>query len=218
MEKKLALFIDGTWLYKNIETFNKINGIKNYKINFYKVINLLIEHLNQKSDFYVSYSKGFYFGSIAVNKPGCNSKHQKSFHTHLTKAHDFETEIYEIDFKNSLEFKPKEKFVDVALASSMLYHAAIADSYDIAALLSGDGDFYPAIKFIKLLGKQSLLISIEKIGNISPTNAKLIGSDNPFDYPPLFLDYHFSKILRNMTTLKNDLGYALANTNINSKR
>jgi len=46
-----------------------------------------------------------------------------------------------------------EKGVDTQLAVDMI-RLAVADTYDIAVLISGDGDFAPAVEFVKQLGKQ----------------------------------------------------------------
>lgn len=45
-----------------------------------------------------------------------------------------------------------EKGVDVQLAVDML-HYAVTNTYDVAILVSGDGDFAPAVEAVKQLGK-----------------------------------------------------------------
>lgn len=45
-----------------------------------------------------------------------------------------------------------EKGVDVQLAVDML-HYAVTNTYDVAILVSGDGDFAPAVDAVKQLGK-----------------------------------------------------------------
>lgn len=50
------------------------------------------------------------------------------------------------------EFTYVEKGVDTQLAVDMV-KLAVANTYDVAVLVSGDGDFAPAVEFIKQLGK-----------------------------------------------------------------
>ncbi len=45
-----------------------------------------------------------------------------------------------------------EKGVDVQLAVDMV-KLAVANTYDVAIVISGDGDFAPAVEFVKLQGK-----------------------------------------------------------------
>lgn len=46
-----------------------------------------------------------------------------------------------------------EKGIDVSLATDLLWYA-FQDIYDTAILISGDGDFIPAIERVRLLGKR----------------------------------------------------------------
>ena len=50
------------------------------------------------------------------------------------------------------EYTYEEKGVDVQLAVDMV-EQAVANTYDVAILISGDGDFAPAVELVKKLGK-----------------------------------------------------------------
>ncbi len=54
-----------------------------------------------------------------------------------------------------------EKGVDVQLAVDMLQFA-VSNTYDVAILVSGDGDFAPAVEAVKKLGKHVELGRVEK--------------------------------------------------------
>ena len=54
-----------------------------------------------------------------------------------------------------------EKGVDVQLAVDMV-QLAVSNTYDVAILVSGDGDFAPAVEAVKKLGKHVELGRVEK--------------------------------------------------------
>jgi len=55
------------------------------------------------------------------------------------------------------ESRGKEKCVDVALATKMLYFAAVPAAYDVAILVSGDSDYAPVLRAVRSLGKRAML-------------------------------------------------------------
>lgn len=55
-----------------------------------------------------------------------------------------------------------EKGVDVQLAVDMVA-LAVADTYDVAVLISGDGDFAPAVELVKRLGKHVELARVQEL-------------------------------------------------------
>lgn len=63
-----------------------------------------------------------------------------------------------------------EKGVDVMLATDLVVRA-YQDHYDTAILVSGDGDFYPAIQAVKDRGKQVEVAAFES--NISPEASRV---------------------------------------------
>lgn len=56
----------------------------------------------------------------------------------------------------------KEKCVDIALASEMLYYATLPNAYDIAVLVSGDFDFMPALLKVRQQGKRVAVCATRK--------------------------------------------------------
>ncbi|MFH1737745.1 MAG: cold shock domain-containing protein, partial [bacterium] len=57
-------------------------------------------------------------------------------------------------------FEPKEKCVDIALATSVLFYAAMPYAYDIAIAVVGDRDFIPVFQAVRRLGKRVAIASI----------------------------------------------------------
>lgn len=80
-----------------------------------------------------------------------------------------------------------EKGVDVALASRMVLGAA-TNSYDIAVLVSGDGDFLPAIKIVKELGKKILLVVARGCISLASTSKTLAQEAESFGFKVLCLN------------------------------
>jgi uncharacterized LabA/DUF88 family protein len=60
----------------------------------------------------------------------------------------------------------RSKRVDISLATDMLQHAH-RDNYDIAILVSGDGDFVPLVEAVKAEGKRVALWALSS--GLSPT-------------------------------------------------
>src|SRR5262249_62194000 len=57
-------------------------------------------------------------------------------------------------------FETKEKCVDIALATSMLFNAAMTNAYDVAIAVLGDQDFKPVLQNVRRLGKRVAIASI----------------------------------------------------------
>ena len=71
-----------------------------------------------------------------------------------------------------------EKGVDVMIASDLIMHA-YEDHYDVAILVSGDADFYPAMQAVKDIGKQVEVAAFES--NLSAEAAKFADVVTRFD-------------------------------------
>lgn len=64
--------------------------------------------------------------------------------------------IVEASFLDLADIKKKEKGIDVWIAIDMVKKSIIDKECDICILISGDGDFVPAVKLIKQAGKEVL--------------------------------------------------------------
>lgn len=194
MALKLMIFIDGSWLFLNrnqiANSFNK----PNFKIDYRKLPQVIERQLSSHLNSEVHTVRTHFFGSIPINKPDFDPTLQNRFYDYLQKECRYSMEIYEIDFKNSKDFPIEEKCVDVALASCMMFYAAIPHAYDVAALVGGDADYLPLIKRIRALGKQTLLAAFKSIGESYPTSRKLMEDYSLFDFPVIYLEDYLRDI------------------------
>lgn len=172
---KIMVFIDGSWLYNNLHALSKIYG-ENYKLDYGKLPavlgGIIADRLGRKD---VDIVRTYLFGSIPKNydlQDDYHVKNQKEFYDLLKEEYHYEVEIYPIEYlKRRLrkydrdpndKFTPKEKCVDIALATSMLYFAAIPYAYDIAVAVIGDRDFIPMLQHVRRLGKRVAIASIRE--------------------------------------------------------
>lgn len=194
MTLKVMVFIDGSWVFHNKGLICSEFKNPDFKIDYAKIPQLIREDLANQTKLPIDIVRVGYFGSIPVNKPGFDSTSQSAFFDYLNNECHFDTEIYEIDFKNNSSFSPQEKCVDIGLSSSMLFHAALQGTYDIAALVAGDYDYMPMLRKVRQLGKRTLLVGLRKLGNVYPTSLKLIDNYSLFDFPPIFLEDYLEEI------------------------
>jgi uncharacterized LabA/DUF88 family protein len=183
---RAMIFIDGTWLYKNRKRLEGEYGEK-FKIDYSKIRPLIKNLLQQCLEgAEVDIVRVYLFGSYPVNVAPEDqelAKRQYEFYMDRKRKDQFEVELFEIDFRgmpirkrpaetvepeNPEEEKkeertyekPKEKCVDIALATSMLFYAAIPYAYDIAVPIIGDIDYMPVLQHVRRLGKRIFLVSI----------------------------------------------------------
>lgn len=175
-------FIDGSWLYHNQEALVKAHGGP-FKIDFGKINFVALRRLREH---FVStlgteapaldLIRTYYYASIPENvhpDDALKLEDQKKFYTMLREVLGFELFLHRIDFRGhhlamqdrlekegEMYFLPKERTVDVAMATSILYLAAI-DAYDIAIAVLGDADYQPALERVRDLGKRIFLFTIE---------------------------------------------------------
>jgi len=177
---KIMLFIDGTWLYANNARLAESYGRPNYQLDYGKLPRVLAEAVGYQlgtSD--VDVVRTYLFGSYAEN---CDPKDDEAvarrldFFSMLKEEFHYEVELFPIDFKGRRlrkadrqpgdPFEPREKCVDISLATSMLYLAAIPFVYDVAIAVIGDQDFKPVLQHVRRLGKRVAIASIK--GSCAP--------------------------------------------------
>lgn len=172
---KAMVFIDGTWLYSNTLKLSELHGDPNYHIDFGKLPNILgSEVALQFGELDVDVVRTYLFASNATDYDLRDQDlvdRRRDFFDMLKEEHHYELEIYPISFKGRRlrkadrdpkdTFEPKEKCVDIALASTMLYMAAIPTAYDVAIAVIGDRDFMPVLQTVRRLGKRVAIASIK---------------------------------------------------------
>jgi hypothetical protein len=112
-----------------------------------------------------------YFASIATNYDPLDDdavQRRSEFFDGLRRQHRYEVYRYDIDYRggrvrrsqrpDDQVFEPREKAVDVGLATSLLEMTALS-AFDIAIVVAGDRDFVPALQAVRRLGKRVAIVS-----------------------------------------------------------
>ncbi len=192
MSVKIMIFVDGAWLYHGRQVlFESLHEQEGFEIDYKRIPNIIASDIAQALETDVDVVRTCYFGTIPANRPGYNPTKQRSFYDFLAMQCAYDTEILEIDCRRETQAHPEDnKSVQVALASSMMYYAAIPAAFDIAVLVAGDADYIPLLRRVRTLGKRTQLVAINNIGGHFITNASLLASPGVHDFPPIFLDEH----------------------------
>lgn len=171
---KFMLFIDGTWLYSNTSRLVEASGEPGFVLDFGKLPPVLAEEAGRllgHDEWTVV--RTHLFGSYAQNVDPRDMEpveRRLNFFAMLRQQHHYEIEAFPIDFRGKRlrrtdrdpndTFEPKEKCVDIALATSMLFNAAMSNAYDVAIAVLGDQDFKPVLQSVRRLGKRVAIASI----------------------------------------------------------
>ena len=171
---KFMLFIDGTWLYSNTSRLVEASGEPGFVLDFGKLPRVLAEEVGRRlghDDWTVV--RTHMFGSYAANVDPRDLEpveRRLNFFTMLRQQHHYEIEAFPIEFRGKRLrrtdrdpgdlFEAKEKCVDIALATSMLFNASMANAYDVAIVVIGDQDFKPVLQSVRRLGKRVAIASI----------------------------------------------------------
>lgn len=184
------VFIDGTWLYSNLRSLGE-----DFQIDYGKLPQAVGKQIAQKlGDRSVDIVRIFLFGSNATNYLNTDEemvKRRRVFYDVLREEYNYEVEVYLVDYRGRRlkrkdrhpddDFSPQEKCVDIALASSMLYFAALPLAYDIAILIGGDRDYLPVLQKVRLLGKRVAIASIHGACSFELMEGKNLKGVRDFD-------------------------------------
>jgi cold shock CspA family protein len=197
---KIMVFIDGTWLYYNTSKLSEAYGQQDFRIDFGKLPQVLAESLkHQLPGADVDIVRTYLFGSFASNfdlRDDDAVQRRRDFFDMLKEEYHYEVEVYPINFMGRRlrrvdrdpadTFEPQEKCVDIALASSMLYLAAVPGAYDVAIAVIGDQDFIPVLQYVRRLGKRVAIASIK--GSCSPELADPRDESRVKDFDVIWFD------------------------------
>jgi uncharacterized LabA/DUF88 family protein/cold shock CspA family protein len=202
---KAMLFIDGTWLYFNTSRLGRAYGQEEYHLDFGKLPEILAEVIADQGGVEIDVVRTYLFGSNAANYDSRDNdmvQRRQDFFSMLKEEYHYEIEIYPVNFAGKRvrrqdrdagdSFEPKEKCVDIALATSMLYFAAIPHAYDIAITVLGDQDFKPVLQCVRRLGKRVAIASIRK--SCSPELSDSRDEARVKDYNFIWLDDLLEKL------------------------
>jgi cold shock CspA family protein len=197
---KMMLFIDGTWLYSNTAKLAESYGQRDFQVDFGKLPQVLARAVGEQlGSTEVDVVRTYLFGSYASNydlRDDVAVERRLDFFSMLKEEYHYELETYPINFRGRRlrradrdpkdTFEPKEKCVDISLATSMLYFAAIPYAYDIAIAVIGDQDFKPVLQHVRRLGKRVAIASIK--GSCAPEFADPTDEARVKDFDIIWLD------------------------------
>jgi uncharacterized LabA/DUF88 family protein len=135
LEDRIAIFIDGSNLYHGLK-----NKFGRYDLNFTEFANKLGASRRLFRIYYYNILQD------SMQYPD-GAREQGEFLEALRK-----TPYLEIRLGGTKKAQNIEKGIDIMLATDLLYYAW-NDCYDVAILVSGDGDFVYAIQAVKNMGK-----------------------------------------------------------------
>ncbi len=173
---KIMLFIDGTWLYFSKARLGDPNAPDDFHLDYGKLPDVLRQQVSDQlgSSTEVEVVRTHLFGSYAWNydlRDDEAAQRQRDFFSMLKEKYHYEVEVFPIDFRGRRlrradrkpedPFEPKEKCVDIALATCIMYYAAIPNVYDIAVTVVGDQDYVPVLQSVRRLGKRVCIASIQ---------------------------------------------------------
>ena len=173
---KLMVFIDGTWLYSNLRHLAKESNVPGFHIDYGALPRAISRELSERNGLgEMELVRTFLFGSYPINYDLVDedrARKRKDFFNMLREDYHYEVEAFPIDYADRRilhddreaddPFSPREKCVDIALASSMLYYAAIPNAFDVAAAVVGDKDYFPLFQKVRQMGKRVGIISIRQ--------------------------------------------------------
>ncbi len=203
---KAMVFIDGTWLYSNVPKLCESLGQPAFRIDFGRLPTVLCDQLYElMDDEGVDLVRTHLFGSYAAGFDPRDAEavqRRRDFFEMLRFEYRYDVELYPIEFRGRRlrradrdpndPFRPEEKSVAVALASSVLYHAALPGAFDIALVVAGDHDLRPALRAARRLGKRLALVSVR--GGCSSALADDREAEHVLDFDVIWLDDHLSDI------------------------
>ena len=142
--QRMMIFIDARNIKSSLDTYNKENKSS---LNFgYKE---LVDYFSSKYHIIRGY---FYDGSPHISQ---QSDVRKAFYNFLRK------QGITMRLKELNQQHPTQKGVDIYLASDMI-SLAYENAYDIAFILSGDGDYKALIELVKSKGKKVWILSFRR--------------------------------------------------------
>ncbi len=162
--ERVAIFIDGSNLYHGLKEFRG-----NANVNFELFCNYLLKGRRLTRIYYYNAPK------ILKENPSGYAAQQKFF-TRIKKIPFLELKLGRLVIRKGI---PIEKGVDVLITVDMIRYAR-NNAYDTAILVSGDGDFAPALEFLKDFGKhiENAYFSKGRSFNLENHSDRFINLDN----------------------------------------
>lgn len=135
---RVMTFIDGANLYHSLE---QVCGRTD--LDYHKLCLALADRRNLRRTYY-------YNARLDQSRDPDRYAEQQRFFAYLHRVPNFEVKLGNLVY--SPDSRPRQKGVDVSLATGMLMHA-FRGNYDTAILVSGDADFADAVQAVKDMGR-----------------------------------------------------------------
>lgn len=193
MSEKAIVFIDGSWLYRCRTTLFEKLGEENFEIDYAKLPKIICEDVANTLDEDISLVKTLYFGTIPSSRSGFNTSKQYSFYNFLERTCGYDTHIHEVDVNGEETRGVSYGWIDVSIATNLVYYAALPAVMDIAIVIGDSSNLTPALRRVRSMGKRVQLVNIS--GFSAPTETTRIS-----DFATINLDDHAAdvKLVRNM--------------------
>ena len=168
-EKRVAVFIDGNNFYYGLrKLYGKNKSLKNFDFEKFS------QFLAGKETVV-----GIYYYNALLDREHNPDKYdsQKEFFEELKKIPNFNLVLCKL-LKRNIEGTNKVYYIikedDISMAVDMVENA-YDNNYDVAVLVSGDGDFVPAVRSVK---KKTKLVKNVYFKNSSSRNLKNFCDDS----------------------------------------
>lgn len=173
---KIMIFIDGTWIYSNLSKLAGTVGAIDLHVDYGLLPTVLAAHVQEALCLpQADIVRTHFFGSYPVDYDPRDEEavqRTREFFSLLKEEFHYETELYPVSFRGNRlrkadrpiggDFEPREKSVDIALASSLVYHGSVQSSYDVAIVVMGDRDYVPALQTVRRMGRRVAIASIRE--------------------------------------------------------
>jgi len=128
-------------------------------------------------------------GHLPLSPMSIRSIYYTSVVGDLEKMEEIRTKLWELKFQpetfKKQKQKEKAKGVDISLTKDLMFNA-FQGNYDVAVLITGDGDFVPVTEEVRRLGKVVYLAFFETIGL---SKSLKLACDSFTDMTQRFVDY-----------------------------
>ena len=192
--ERVFIFIDGSNFYHNLKSINR-----NTNINFAKFAAKITREVGQKLGRQVLLRKVYYYNApIDASTDPTGASKQQRFFNRLSFITNFKVKLGRLEprdvkcpiCKGSAEIvcaacgqktttRYEEKEVDVTLAVDMLSFAR-NNLYDIAVLVSDDGDFASVLKELEYMGKVTVFAGFHDTGALRDASDVFIRLNRQF--------------------------------------
>ena len=211
---KAMVFIDGSWLYHNLRVLAEVSGSDGYQADYGRLPSLLGKLVAAElGPCELDIVRVYLFGSYPENcdpNDVAGEERALGFFSMLREEYRFEVELFPMDYQGRRlrgcdrdpedDFQPKEKCVDVALATRIVSLAAKPNAYDVAIAVLGDRDFKPALQEVRSWGKRIAIASIR--GACASEYSDPSNRAGVRDLPIIWLDDHPDELRRSDETRK----------------